>query len=111
MHTADCAVGRRLHERDREHWMSVEWAEEMTRPFETAISVLLHNGKGVLAQVASAVSAAEADIIYIDMGEERAGDTTDMRLVLSVRDRVHLAEAMRLLKRTPPVQRVARVKP
>ena len=55
--------------------------------------------------------AAEADIIYIDMGEERAGDTTDMRLVLSVRDRVHLAEAMRLLKRTPPVQRVARVKP
>ena len=111
VHTADCAVGRRLHERDREHWMSVEWAEEMTRPFETAISVLLHNGKGVLAQVASAVSAAEADIIYIDMGEERAGDTTDMRLVLSVRDRVHLAEAMRLLKRTPPVQRVARVKP
>jgi GTP pyrophosphokinase/guanosine-3',5'-bis(diphosphate) 3'-pyrophosphohydrolase len=111
VHTADCSVGRRLFERDREHWMSVEWAEEMTRPFETAVNLLLRNGKGVLAQVASAVSSAEADIIHIDMGEERTGNSTDMRMVLSVRDRFQLAEVMRLLKRSPPVQRVARVKP
>ena len=111
VHTAECSVGRRLFERDREHWMSVAWAEEMTRPFETAVNLLLRNGKGVLAQVASAVSSAEADIIHIDMGEERTGESTDMRLVISVRDRFHLAEVMRLLRRSPPVQRVARVKP
>ncbi len=107
VHTAECSVGRRLFERDREHWISVEWAEETIRPFETAVTLLLRNGKGVLAQVASAVSAAEADIIHIDMGDERAGASADLRLVLSVRDRLHLAEVMRRLKRARPVQRVA----
>jgi GTP pyrophosphokinase/guanosine-3',5'-bis(diphosphate) 3'-pyrophosphohydrolase len=91
--------------------MGVEWAEEPTRPFETAISLLLHNGKGVLAQVAAAVSAAEADITHIDMDDQPAAETAELRLVLSVRDRLHLAEVMRMLKRTPAVLRVARVKP
>ena len=111
VHTVDCSVGKRMFERDSERWMGVEWAEQPTRPFETAISLLVKNGKGVLAQVASAVSHAEADITHIDMGDERAAETTELRLLLSVRDRLHLADVMRTLKRSPAVLRVARVKP
>src|SRR5664280_699760 len=111
VHTADCSVGKRLLERDSERWMGVEWAEQPTRAFETAISLLVKNGKGVLAQVASAVSHAEADITHIDMGNEPAAETTELTLLLSVRDRLHLAEVMRTLKRSPAVLRVARVKP
>ncbi|WP_298832583.1 bifunctional (p)ppGpp synthetase/guanosine-3',5'-bis(diphosphate) 3'-pyrophosphohydrolase [uncultured Piscinibacter sp.] len=111
VHTADCSVGKRLFERDSERWMTVEWAEQPVRPFETAITVLLKNGKGVLAEVASAVASAEADITHIDMGDERAAQTSELRLLLSVRDRLHLADVMRTLKRTAPVLRVARVKP
>ena len=111
VHTADCSVGKRLFERDSERWMTVEWAEQPTRAFETAITVLLKNGKGVLAEVASAVASAEADITHIDMGDERAAQTSELRLLLSVRDRLHLAEVMRVLKRSASVLRVARVKP
>jgi GTP pyrophosphokinase/guanosine-3',5'-bis(diphosphate) 3'-pyrophosphohydrolase len=111
VHTVDCGVGKRLLERDSERWMGVEWAEQPTRPFETAISLLVQNGKGVLAQVASAVSQAEADITHIDMGNEPVAETAELTLLLSVRDRLHLAEVMRTLKRSPPVLRVARVKP
>jgi len=111
VHTADCRVGRRLFERDSEHWMGVEWAEEPTRSFEAGASVLLRNSKGALAQMAAAVSAAEADITHIDMGDTPASETTELHLVLSVRDRLHLAEVMRMLKRSPVVLRVARVKP
>ncbi|MDQ2926818.1 MAG: bifunctional (p)ppGpp synthetase/guanosine-3',5'-bis(diphosphate) 3'-pyrophosphohydrolase [Pseudomonadota bacterium] len=111
VHTADCSVGKRLLERDSERWMGVEWAEQPTRSFETAVSLLLTNGKGVLAQVASAVSHAEADITHIDMGNEPAAETTELMLLLSVRDRLHLAEVMRTLKRSAAVLRVARVKP
>ena len=111
VHTGDCKVGKRLFERDGEHWMNVGWAEEPTRPFETTISLLLHNGKGVLAQVAAAVSAAEADITHIDMDDDAVGESAELRLVISVRDRLHLAEVIRMVKRTPPVLRVARVKP
>jgi GTP pyrophosphokinase/guanosine-3',5'-bis(diphosphate) 3'-pyrophosphohydrolase len=111
VHTADCSVGKRLLERDSERWMGVEWAEQPTRSFETAVSLLVTNGKGVLAQVASAVSHAEADITHIDMDNEPASETAELRLLLSVRDRLHLAEVMRTLKRAPTVLRVARIKP
>src|SRR5450755_3943035 len=111
VHTADCSVGKRLLERDSEHWMRVDWAEQPTRAFETAIALLVKNGKGVLAQVASAISHAEADITHIDMGQEPASETTELKLLLSVRDRLHLAEVMRTLKRSSTVLRVARVKP
>ena len=111
VHTADCQVGRRLYERDSERWMQVEWAEELTRPFETAIAVLVKNGKGVLAQVASAIAAAEADITHLDMGDERARETAELKLLISVRDRLHLAAVLRTLRRSPPVLRVHRVKP
>ena len=111
VHTAECSVGKRLLERDSERWMRVEWAEQPTRSFETGVSLLVTNGKGVLAQVASAVSHAEADITHIDMGNDPAAETAELRLLLSVRDRLHLADVMRTLKRAPTVLRVARVKP
>ncbi len=111
VHTVECSVGRRLFERDSEHWMGVEWAESPSRPFETAVSLLVTSGKGVLAQVAQAVSEAEADITHIDMGNDPTAEATELQLLLSVRDRVHLADVMRALKRAPAVVRVARVKP
>ena len=72
-----------LFERDSERWMRCEWSEEPTRTFETAVTVLVRNGTGVLAQVASAVSAAQADITHIDMGEDRAAETTELRLLIT----------------------------
>jgi len=111
VHTAECSVGRRLHDRDSERWMGVDWAEQPIRFFETGVTLLLRNGKGVLAVVAAAVAASEADIIHIDMGAEPAEDTTELTLLLSVRDRMHLAEVVRALRRSSAVLRVARVKP
>ncbi len=111
VHTAECSVGKRLFERDPERWMGVEWAEQPTRAFETSVALLVRNGKGVLAQVAAAVSEAEADITHIDMGNEPAAETTELQLLVSVRDRLHLAEVMRTLKRSQAVLRVSRVKP
>jgi len=111
VHTGECHAGRRLAERDPERWLPVAWAEEPTRAFETAVTVLVRNGKGVLAQVASAVSASQADITHIDMGEDRAAETTELRLLVTVRDRQHLADTLRTLRRCPPVLRVWRVRP
>ena len=108
VHTAECPTGKRLFERDSERWMQVEWVEEMTRSFETSVFVLVRNGKGVLAQVASAVSSAEADIIHLGMDPEPSDETTELRLLISVRDRLHLAEVLRTLRRSPVVMRVSR---
>ncbi|MBK8527154.1 MAG: bifunctional (p)ppGpp synthetase/guanosine-3',5'-bis(diphosphate) 3'-pyrophosphohydrolase [Rubrivivax sp.] len=111
VHTAECHTGKRLYERDSERWMHVEWADELTRSFETSVVALVSNGTGVLAQVAAAISAAEADIRHLDMGPENAAETAELRLLLSVRDRLHLADVLRTVRRIPVVLRVSRVKP
>ena len=111
VHTADCHTGRRLYERDSERWMHVEWAEEPVRAFETGLLVMVVNGKGALAQVATAVSRAEADITHIDMGQEKGMESAELRLLVSVRDRAHLAEVMRGLRRAPAVMKASRIKP
>jgi GTP pyrophosphokinase/guanosine-3',5'-bis(diphosphate) 3'-pyrophosphohydrolase len=111
VHTCECAVGRRLFQRDSEHWIQVDWADELTRNFEAGITLLLNNGKGVLAQVAQAVAQAEADITHIAMGDDAPlRETAEMNLLIAVRDRLHLADVLRVLKRTPAVQRVSRTR-
>ncbi len=108
VHTAECPTGKRLFERDSERWMQVEWADDLARPFETSLHVLVKNGKGALAQIASSVSSAEADIVHLDMDPEPGEENIELRLLVSVRDRVHLAEVLRTLRRAPVVQRVSR---
>jgi GTP pyrophosphokinase/guanosine-3',5'-bis(diphosphate) 3'-pyrophosphohydrolase len=110
VHTADCPTAARLRERDSERWMQVAWADELGRSFKTGIVLELRDGKGVLAEVAAAISGAGADILHLDMGAEPAAETTELRLLIGVRDRVHLAEVLRTLQRSRPVLRAWRGK-
>jgi guanosine-3',5'-bis(diphosphate) 3'-pyrophosphohydrolase len=111
VHTQTCGVGKRLFERDSERWIDVAWSDEPTRQFETGISVLVANGKGVLAQVAASISSAETDITHIEMGDERLGETAELKLTLSVRDTDHMQDVLRTLKRCPVVLKAGRISP
>jgi len=111
VHTQVCGVGKRLFERDSERWIDVSWSDEPTRLFETVIKVLVTNGKGVLAQVAASISSAETDITHIEMGDERLGETAELKLTVAVRDTDHLTDVMRTLRRCPVVLKVDRVCP
>ena len=108
VHTEDCGVARRLQQKDAERFITVEWADEPVRTFPVAIAVTVVNGKGVLARVASSLAAAEADIVHMGMAEESAQDATELRFVITVRDRTHLDNVLRHVRRTPSVLRVAR---
>ena len=111
VHTGDCANAKRLQHKDSERFIGVEWADEPVRAFETNVLVTVANGKGVLARVAATLATAEADIIHVDMEDERAHDATDLRFVISVRDLPHLEAVIRVLMRTPSVIRAQRVRP
>ncbi len=111
VHRSECGSAARLRQKDSERFISVEWSDEPTRAFETAIEVTVVNGKGVLARIAGAMASAEADIVHVDMGQETAQDTAQLRFVLSVRDLQHLDTVVRQLRRTPAVIQVLRVLP
>jgi guanosine-3',5'-bis(diphosphate) 3'-pyrophosphohydrolase len=111
VHATDCTVAKRLQNKDAERFIGVEWSDEPVRAFETGVLVTVANGKGALARVAASLANAEADITHVDMDDERAQDATDLRFVVSVRDRVHLESVLRNLKRTPSVMSARRIRP
>ncbi len=111
IHRSVCPIALRLQHKDTERFIGVEWSDEPVRTFEAGLLVTVSNGKGVLARVASALAASEADITHIDMGEEAAQDATDLRFVVSVRDSIQLDAVLRAVKRTPSVIQAERVLP
>ena len=109
VHTEECPVGRRLVERDSERFLSVEWADEPSRAFESRLVVNVDNDKGVLARVAATLTSSEADITHVDMsGNDR--NQVELHFTVAVRNRRHLADILRAVKRTPSVLRAHRQK-
>ncbi|GDY35844.1 MULTISPECIES: bifunctional (p)ppGpp synthetase/guanosine-3',5'-bis(diphosphate) 3'-pyrophosphohydrolase [unclassified Acidovorax] len=111
VHNVHCSVAKRLQHKDSERFIAVDWSDEPTRMFETGVVVTVTNGKGVLARVAAELANSEADITHVDMDDEAALDTTDLRFIVAVRDQAHLELALRNLRRTQAVLRAARITP
>jgi guanosine-3',5'-bis(diphosphate) 3'-pyrophosphohydrolase len=110
VHTESCGVAQRLKHKDSERFITVEWSDEPTRAFETAIVVTVRNGKGVLARVASSITSAEADITWVNMADEVSGvEATDLRFVVGVRNMEHLQTVLGNLRRVPSVMNAQRV--
>ncbi len=111
VHTADCAVGKTLRDKDAERFIEVEWAEQMSRPFAVAVTITIHNRMGAIAAVTSAIAASRADIGYISTSDDTMDhDSLDLRLILQVNDRQHLANVLRAVRRVAATIRAQRVK-
>ncbi len=110
VHTAQCPVAAKLQYKDGERFMGVEWADEPSRTFEVDLAITVSNGKGVMAKVATALAAAEADIVHIEMAPDSAQDVKELHFVVAVRDRSHLDAVLAKLQRSPVVMRAQRSK-
>ncbi len=111
VHMEACGVAQRLRHKDSERFLSVDWAEEPVRTFETAVVFTVRNDRGVLARVAAALTEAEADIVHIEMADESRENLMDLRFVVALRDRAHLEAVLRAARRTPSVLAASRVVP
>ena len=110
IHKSDCQVAVKLKNKDRERFIAVEWSDEPVRAFETSIVVTVNNGKGVLAKVASALAAAEVDIIQVNMADESPQGAIDIKFIIAVHDVHQLDNALRNLRHSPVVLKAQRSK-
>ncbi|MFA7096872.1 MAG: bifunctional GTP diphosphokinase/guanosine-3',5'-bis pyrophosphate 3'-pyrophosphohydrolase [Gammaproteobacteria bacterium] len=90
-----------------EKWLDVEWEEEPQGEFPVEIRVDVENQRGVLATVAANIAEMGSNIENVGL-EERAGMTTTLTFVLTVRNRQHLAKIMRRIRALPLVVRITR---
>lgn len=90
-------------------WAPANWDDGIKGSFKVNISLETVNQPGVLAQLATAIATAKANIENIST-EEKDGNHSVVNLTLAVRDRVHLAQVMRRLRSVRTVTHLARIK-
>ncbi len=107
LHRADCVNAQRQRTKDAERWVDVQWAEDASGTFRCSIDLMVTDDRGVLGKVAAAISASDANIVHVAMDEE-AQQVAQLRFTLQVRDRTHLANVIRNVRRLPEVRKVGR---
>jgi (p)ppGpp synthase/HD superfamily hydrolase len=75
--------------------------------FSCEIQLEINNRVGVLAAVASSIAGTETNIDQVSL-EERDVSSSSLKFQLQVRDRRHLAQVIKTIRRMPDVQRVFR---
>jgi guanosine-3',5'-bis(diphosphate) 3'-pyrophosphohydrolase len=108
VHLRDCASLRRQRF-DGGELVDVEWAADVQGVFESGLRVLVSDRRGVLAQLATAIGNADANIDTVSMERPDGGDVA-MFFGVQVRDRRHLANVMRAIRNIADVKRVQRAR-
>jgi len=109
IHTHDCpAIGKfRL---DPEKWLDVEWDSDNKRLFKVNLKMVVENKPGMLAMIASVIADTGSNIDNVSMEEADNSLYTGVNFTVQVRDRVHLADLMRTIRKIPNVVRINRAK-
>jgi len=106
IHTKDCINVQEML-KTPEKWFDVEWSEHIEGDFSVAIRILAEQRKGVLAIVASIISEAEANIEKVST-TDKEGNYSYIDFILSVRNRVHLANLIKKIRHEPFIARISR---
>lgn len=108
VHTCDCLPAKRIRAKEPDRWIAVQWGDELNRRFDCRIRLLINNEKGILARVAAEIGESDANITYVGMDEDDEHSMTQLRFTIQIKDRVHLAQLIRNLRRVAGVNRVER---
>jgi guanosine-3',5'-bis(diphosphate) 3'-pyrophosphohydrolase len=91
-----------------ERWVAIGWDRDITGDFHSALLIQVDNRPGVLAQVAAAIAQAESNIDGVEY-VERGSNVASIRFAIEVRDRKHIADVIRRVRRLNVVHGVQRI--
>ena len=109
VHSRECATLRKQR-LDGGELVDVEWAPDVQGVFDSGVRVLVADRRGLLAELATSIGDADANIDTVSMERADGGGDVAMFFGVQVRDRRHLANVMRALRRIPDVHRVQRAR-
>jgi GTP diphosphokinase / guanosine-3',5'-bis(diphosphate) 3'-diphosphatase len=109
VHLRDCAALKKQRV-DASELVDVEWAADVAGVFDAGVRLLVSDRRGLLADIATSINDAQANIDNVSVERPDGSDVLAMFFGLQVRDRRHLAQVMRGLKRMPGVRRIMRAR-
>jgi len=90
-------------------WLEVEWSNDAAGEYSTEIRLELLNEPGTLATIASTISKLGSNIENVIITDQDGRVSVDL-ITLTVKDRVHLANIMRQLKKLFIVLKITRTR-
>ena len=108
IHVETCRNMADLREKPEE-LMDVRWEEGVDGEFFVELRIELEHDRGIIATIASTVTAVNANIERINLTEKDAR-LGIVNLVISVKDRVHLANVIKRLKAVKGITRISRTR-
>ena len=109
IHTHDCATVAKF-KLDPDKWLDVEWDPDNEKLFKVNVRLVVANVRGMLAKIAAGISEAGANIDNVSVEDSDGSQYSNVNFVVQVRNRAHLADLMRNLRKIPDVVRINRVK-
>lgn len=109
IHTHDCPTTRKF-KLDPDKWLDVAWDSDDKKLFKVNVRVVVVNERGMLAKLASGISDVGSNIDNVTIEEPDGSQYANVNFTVQVRNRVHLADLMRNLRKIPDVVRINRVK-
>ncbi len=91
-----------------EKCLDVRWDENVSGTFLTELQLEVVNRRGSLATIANAIASTNTDIERV-RSEDKDETYSLMQFVINVRDRIHLAQVIKHLKRQPIVEKIQRL--
>ena len=108
VHRAECR-NIRGWEKEPGKYFPVKWDQTSDKQFLVDIRIFIVNKQGMLAKLTTVIASQDSNIQDLSTDDRDSGDYV-IKITLSVRDRVHLANVMRKLRVTPDVIKVYRRK-
>ncbi|NVD05346.1 bifunctional GTP diphosphokinase/guanosine-3',5'-bis pyrophosphate 3'-pyrophosphohydrolase [Vibrio sp. JPW-9-11-11] len=99
----------RGYQKEPDKYMAVEWSNDYDKEFITEVTVDVQNRQGALAELTNVISKTGSNIHGLST-EERDGRLYTVTVLLTTKDRVHLAGIMRKIKAMPQTLKVRRRK-
>ncbi|MBA3696980.1 MAG: bifunctional (p)ppGpp synthetase/guanosine-3',5'-bis(diphosphate) 3'-pyrophosphohydrolase, partial [Methylotenera sp.] len=109
IHTHDCPSVRKFR-LDPDKWLDVEWEPESNRLFKTNLNLTVANQPGMLAKIAAGIADAGSNIDNVSVEEADGSVYANLYFTVQVKNRIHLADLMRGLRKIPDVVRINRTK-
>lgn len=91
-----------------ERWVAIDWDRQVEGDYRAALRIDVENKPGALARVAAAIAERNSNIDSVDYHERDTGVSV-MEFVIEVRDRRHLADVIRRVRRLGMVSSVQRM--
>ena len=108
IHLDSCAnVAEFLNNPDK--CVSISWADEISGEFPVELKIDYQNERGLLAKIAALLSTENINIDKIRT-EEIDARFGSMYLLISVKDRIHLANIVKKIRKINVVSKITRVK-